>query len=57
MLSGVEFENSLVDIYLKENGKPLQFVEVGTKTRSILNEKHICWRFLKTSQTTLKRSA
>ena len=37
VLSGVESENLLVDIHLEETRKPLQFVEIGTKTKSNFN--------------------
>ena len=39
MLCGVELENLLFDIHIKENRKPSQFVEIGTKTMSILNKQ------------------
>ena len=39
MVSGVESENLVVDIHQKENRKSLQFVEIGTKTRIIVNEQ------------------
>ena len=39
LLSGVDFRNLLVDIHLKENRKALQFVDIGTEAKSILNEQ------------------
>ena len=39
LLSGVDSDNLLVDIPFKENRKALQFVNIGTKAKSILNEQ------------------
>ena len=39
LLSSVDSENLLVDIHFKENRKDLQFVDIGTKAKSILNEQ------------------
>ena len=39
LLSGVDSENLLLDIYFEENRKALQFVDIGTKAKSILNEQ------------------
>ena len=35
----MDSENLLVDIHFKENRKALQFVCIGTKAKSILNEQ------------------
>ena len=39
LLSGVDSESLVVDIYFEENRKALQFVDIGTKTKSILNKQ------------------
>ena len=39
LLSGVDSKNLLVDNHIKENSKALQFVDIGTKAKSILNKQ------------------
>ena len=39
LLSDADAENLLVGIHLKENQKPLKFIEVGTKATGILHEQ------------------
>ena len=39
LLSDADAEKLLVDIHLKENRKPLKFIEVGTKATGILYEQ------------------
>ena len=39
LLSGVDYKNLLVDIHFVEKRKALQFVDPGTKAKSILNEQ------------------
>ena len=39
LLSGVDSENLLIDIYFEENRKALQFVDIGTKTKCLINEQ------------------
>ena len=39
LLSGVDSETLLADIHFEENRKALQFVDIGTKAKSILHEQ------------------
>ena len=39
LLFGVNSKNLLVDIHFKENSKALQFVDIETKAKNILNEQ------------------
>ena len=39
LLSGVHSENLLIHIHFKKNWKALQFVDIGTKAKRILNEQ------------------
>ena len=39
LLSGVDCENLSFNIHFKEKRKALQFVDIGTKAKSILNEQ------------------
>ena len=38
LLSGVDSKNIFVDIHFQENRKALQFVDIGTKAKNLLNE-------------------
>ena len=38
-LTGMDPENLLVDNHFKENGKALQFVDIGAKANSVLKKQ------------------